>query len=228
MASNKQLGLLQRASVFRRHAVIYGFMILCFFIWWIGSTRHPAILILPTLWGCLLVAHWFIYAEAKADEQAVEHLDYGGETPVVDGALNLPLIRRTVEAELGREKARRRSRFFRLNVAVYVVFMLLAWIVIPALFGPFFTESAFYSLVLFSGMGLGELILHYRALRLDTQAGETDLHERLLGRAVQHLMADDIGAEKPKRHVRLSEDRELVETADPDDDPMGEKRYDLL
>jgi hypothetical protein len=117
-------------------------------------------------------------------------------------------MRQAVERDLEGEKVKRRRTYFRVNVAAYLVIMLIAWIIVPIIWGPFLTLSSTASIFLLSLLGLAEVLLHYAAVRLDTPEGERALRERLLGRALQDMMLDE---EKAKRHMRLSDDGELVE-----------------
>lgn len=123
-------------------------------------------------------------------------------------------VRLAVEDELGRQKSRRHRFYFRVNLAIFLTVMLLGWIVIPIIYGPFFTQSAALTIFALSIGGLLELVLHYMAMRLDTPEGERALRERLLGRAIQAAMSEEAQKEKAKRVSRLTDDGELVEVDD--------------
>jgi hypothetical protein len=217
-----------RRFFFRAHLIAFLLGLFLFFFWLRALPfGYPPYLIPPALWGLLLIAHWFYKATADAQDAVMERLldnlyaapnaryaNAESETYPPD----LPSyehLRQMVEAELTREKVKRRRFLFRINVAAYLVIMLLGWILIPIMFGPFLTESSALTIFALSFGGLVQVILHYLAIRLDNAEGETALRERLLGRALQNMTeGDERMADKAKRIVRLSEDGELLDIVD--------------
>jgi hypothetical protein len=219
------------------HTVAYTFAMVIFFFW-LRTYFAPdySVLIPPALWGILLVGHWLYNGWANDSEPVVERLwegMYGTRTTASQttrGAVNpsdheptYDSIREAVEAELTREKMKRRRLLFRINLAAYLVVMVVAWIIVPAVLGPFYTASSGIAIFLLSFGGLAEVLLHYLAYRLDTAEGERGMRERLLGRALQQQMQD---TEKSKRHTHLTDDGELLDETDDfgDDESLARAR----
>ncbi|MEO8612784.1 MAG: hypothetical protein ABI690_33125 [Chloroflexota bacterium] len=228
--AHKQIEKRRRSRFFfRLHILLFVIGMILFFFWLRGAqTGNPVYLLPPTLWAFLLIGHWFYHSTASTQDGAMENLwenVYGarpGETAVkTDPYSDVPSIesiRRSVEAELTREKTKRRRLFFRVNVAVYLAVMLLGWIIIPIIHGPFLTESASATILALSIGGLLEVILHYRTIRMDSAEGEQALRERLLVQAIQQAMLEGRYPEKAKRTSRLSDDGELIEIDYGDED----------
>ena len=224
----------RRRFFFRLHIALFSIGLFLSFFWLKGQPfGYPVYLLPPSLWAFLLIGHWFYYSTASSQDGAVENLwenVYGvrpGETAVKTDAYDAPEgvpsienIRRAVEAELTREKVKRRRLFFRMNVTIYLAILLLGWIIIPIIYGPFFTQSAGWTILALSIGGLVEVMLHYGTIRMDSPDGERALRERLLGQAIQEAMLDGRYPEKAKRTSRLSDDGELIDTdyADEDED----------
>jgi hypothetical protein len=218
-----------RRILFRGHIALYTVSLILWFFWLQAQPiRYPVYLLFPTLWAFILVAHWVYNSSANAENEAVERLwenVYGARPGEIapkpdpyDDTPPLERIRRAVENEITRTKIKRRQQLFRVNVVAYLSALLLGWIVIPVIYGPFLTESSAWTIFALSIAGLVELILHYLTIRLDTGSGERALRERLLGRAIQEAMLDGDLPEKAKRHSRLSDDGEVVDVNDWDDD----------
>jgi hypothetical protein len=220
----------RRRFFFRLHIFLFSIGLFCFFFWLKAQPiGYPLYLLPSTLWAFLLIGHWFYYSTANTQDEAVESLwekIYGarpGETDMKADSHDVPTseqIRRAVEAQLIREKAKRRLLFFRMNVTIYLAVMLLGWIIIPIIHAPFLTESAGLTILSLSIGGLIEVILHYRTIHMDSPDGERALRERLLGQAIQQAMLDERYPEKAKRTSRLSDDGELIDMnyADEDED----------
>ena len=214
-----------RRLIFRLHAALFTIAIVAFFFWLRGQIiGYPVLLIPPAAWALLLVGHWFYKGFADSRDAAVDRVVeqlYGEKMDGMSPSIlemetahpNFDDLRHKVEIEMAREKAKRRRLLFRINIAVYLTVMLLGWIIIPAVYGPFLTESSALTIFALTFAGLGQLVLHYTAVRLDTLEGEQALRERLLGRALQQSMAQD-GTQKTKRTMRLTEDGELLDIVD--------------
>lgn len=207
----------RRRFVFRLHLTLFVLGLMLFSFWLrIQPIGYPIYLLPPTLWAFLLIGHGLYSSSANSRDKAVDGLwENLYDTPdELDDLPPMERIRRQVEAELVREKASRRRLFFRINLAAYLGFLLVGWIVIPIIFGPFFTESAALTIFLLSFGGLAEVILHYMTIRLDSAEGERGLREQLLGRAIQEAGLDRAYPEKAKRVSHLSDDGELIESDD--------------
>jgi hypothetical protein len=228
--ARKQIEKRRRSRFFfRLHIFLFSIGLFWFFFWLRAQPiGYPIYLLPPTLWAFVLIGHWYYHSTANTQDEAVESLwenVYGvrpGETAMQpdahDDAPPFEQIRRAIEAQLAREKIQRRRLFFRINVAIYLAVMLLGWIIIPIIHGPFLTESSGLTILSLSIGGLVELILHYGSIRMDTAEGERALRERLLGQAIQEAMLDGAYPEKAKRASRLSDDGELVEVDNWDQD----------
>jgi hypothetical protein len=213
---------------FRLHTLLFSAGLFWFFFWLRAQPiGYPVYLLPPTLWGFLFIGHWFYFATANTQDGAVESLwenVYGarpGETAMQPDPHDEPSfeqIRRAVEIQLTREKAKRRRLFLRMNVTLYLAVMLLGWIIIPIIHGPFLTESSGLTILALSIGGLVEVILHYGTIHMDSADGERALRERLLGKAIQEAMIDGVYPEKAKRTGRLSDDGELIDMNYGDDD----------
>jgi hypothetical protein len=225
---------LRRRLLFRAHIALFSIGLILFFFWLRAQPfGYPIYLLPPTVWAFLLLGHWFYHSSASSRDEAAERLwenVYGAapggtilKTDPHDEPPSIESIRQAVETELVREKVKRRRLFFRINVAAYLGVMLLGWIVIPVIYGPFITGSAGLTIFALSIGGLAELILHYMAIRLDSPDGERALRERLLGQAIQEAMLDARYPEKSKRVSHLSDDGELVEINDWDASESLEK-----
>jgi hypothetical protein len=214
-----------RRQLFRAHLVVFLIGIAAFFFWLRALPfSYPVYLVPPALWALLIIAHWFYTSSADAADAEMERLwDNLYNEPkrrdtradFASGSDDLQQLRQVVEEELVREKVKRRRLLFRINVVAYLVVMLFGWIMIPILLGPFYTASAAMTIFALSFAGLMQLILHYMTIRLDTTEGEKALRERLLGRALHNMSADDAGLTvKAKRSLRLSDDGELLDADD--------------
>jgi hypothetical protein len=124
-------------------------------------------------------------------------------------------LRQQIEREIQAEKARRGRILLRLNMALYVAFLFIAWVRLFPIFDGFWEQETVPSLVMLSIAGLIQVAIHYAAYRLNTSRGERTLREQLLGRAFETAMdADDADMEKPKRRMHLSDEGELVDETD--------------
>ncbi|MBZ0288012.1 MAG: hypothetical protein K8I30_10385 [Anaerolineae bacterium] len=244
--ARKQLDSRRRRRLFFRfHIALFSIGLILFFFWLNAQPfGYPIYLLPPALWAFLLLGHWFYHSTASSRDRAMERLwenmydaHPADTTPSAKmGLLDAPDpfaqpsiegIRQAVEVELTREKTRRRKLLFRINVAAYLGVMLLGWIVIPIIYGPFITESSALTIFALSIGGLVEVILHYMTVRLDTADGERALRERLLGQAIQSAMTDGTFPEKAKRVSHLTDDGELVDSPDWDGEEVLTKRGDL-
>jgi hypothetical protein len=214
-----------RRLLLRLHMILFTIALIAGFFWLrVQPIGYPVYLIPPGIWALLLVGHWFYKGVADTRDTAMDNVVeslYGGKLDGMSqtqphiletetGNPNFDDLRARVEVELASEKVKRRRFLFRINIAVFLTVMLLGWIIIPAIYGPFLTESSALTIFALSIAGLGQLILHYMAVRMDALEGEHALRERLLGRALQQSF-DAAGTEKAKRTMRLAEDGELVE-----------------
>jgi hypothetical protein len=119
-------------------------------------------------------------------------------------------LRRQVERDLQNEKERRAKFLFRLNMAIYVLFLLVAWVRLFPIFEGFWQQEIVPSLVMLTMLGFVQVAIHWAAYRMATSPGERALRERLLGRAVEATMGgDDTNTDKPKRYTHLHDDGEL-------------------
>jgi hypothetical protein len=124
-------------------------------------------------------------------------------------------LRRQVERDLQNEKERRARFLFRLNMAIYVLFLVIAWVRLFPIFEGFWQQEVVPSLVMLTIAGFVQVVIHWAAYRMATSPGERALRERLLGRAVEATMGgDQTGADKPKRYSHLSAEGELLDEAD--------------
>lgn len=207
------------------HTLVFTFSMVLFYFWLQSYfARDYSVLIPPALWGIALIGHWFyngwmserepdieqLWQEMNASSPTASARKRGTVEPLRDEPTYEDMLE-AVEAELLREKVKRRRLLFRVNVAAYLMVMVFAWIIVPAVQGPFYTASSATAIFLLSFGGLAQVLLHYLAYRLDTAEGERGMRERLLGKALQDHMQV---MEKAKRHAHLTDDGEFADEPD--------------
>lgn len=170
-----------------------------------------AVLWFQALWGFGLLLHWLIVLQpAKAAPPAAERMWEQAYEPraLIDYDDDpLAALRLAVDAELPSEIRRRRAVYLRVSVLAVFTAILLAWLIIPALFGPFtlYGDSALLGLLTLSLSGLLSLGLQRQSAQLDTPAAQRRLRQELLAR-----LLDEWGMhEKPKRRAYLEDDGEI-------------------
>ncbi len=167
-------------------------------------------IIVPILWGLGLMAHWLVVSGATDDaplvEDAWERVYAAGSRPALPDD-QWETLRQQVDADLPREKRRRRNHYHRLALSAYILSALVGWLIIPVLFGSFEqTNLALWLslLALTAGGGIG-LSLHSQSVKLDTPEGTRRLQLSLLAQR----LAEQESVEKPKRNLRLEADGEI-------------------
>jgi O-antigen/teichoic acid export membrane protein len=141
--------------------------------------------------------------------------------------LDYPAIRRRVEEELRREKARMRLIFFFISLLLFVIFIAIGWGVYLAnggtapqanIPGVSREENPFtFAMTMITAAGFINLVFQLVSVIVDTKRGERQLREQVTGRIINKeiqrlgLSEDDAPREKAKRLVRLGDDGELEE-----------------
>jgi len=136
--------------------------------------------------------------------------------------LDYRAIRQAVEAGLKRQKFRGRIGFLLGSVAMFIAFMVVAWIVFPSVdtTGSFSQDGfAVGSMIMLTMGWFASLMFQAASLYFDTKAGENQIRERLVAREINREMMrlgeDGAGfQEKAKRVMRLSDDGEIVEVVE--------------
>jgi hypothetical protein len=146
-----------------------------------------------------------------------------------DDNIDYAALGQRVEEGLRRDKRALRIGMFGVNLFLFVLFMLIAWVVIPSVDGVFYPDAAIGGmLMLMVGWAVG-LFLQGMTLMVDTAAGERQMRQQVMTREIQRVFeeralaemrAADYAQRKAKRSERLglSDDGELVELGDADMD----------
>ncbi len=137
---------------------------------------------------------------------------------------------RRVEESVRRGKRTTRLVAFGVSVLLFVVFVLIAWLIVPTSSGDPAAGQALASGVITLTIGwAASLFLQGAAFITDTAAGERQARQQAVARELQRILeeraldelrAADYGQRKAKRDERLEigADGELVELVDARDD----------
>jgi ABC-type multidrug transport system fused ATPase/permease subunit len=145
-------------------------------------------------------------------------------------------LREQIEVELKKEKRYMAFFLFLFSLALYIVFMLVAWSLflsnggtLPAANMPGVAKVANPlgdAMMFASFAGFFSLLVQFINLVMSTRAGERQLRERITGRVLSAALlaqGDDQAVktkEKRKRAMRVSDDGELEEVPDDTDEPL--------
>jgi amino acid permease len=195
---------------FRRHLITYavamgaGAFILIFFR---QMGFHPTVLLIPVIWGGVLLGHWLLTQQLTGViDQAESHPRRPYES--LSAALRLRL-----EEQVRTTHRQQQAEWFRYGWITTLVALVMAWIIVPILGGPFAysANSVMWSLIAFSLGGLLAAFCHWRGYRVTSDESTRTLRDQLLGRLIQTEWESDADSEKAKRTLTLSDDGELVE-----------------
>lgn len=195
---------------FRRHLITYlavagiGAFILIFFR---QMGFHPTVLLIPILWGAVVLGHWLL------TRQIVELVSHASPAMSRRYESASAALRLRVEEQVRREQRQQQTEWFRYGWITTLVALILAWIIVPMLGGPFAysANSVLWSLIVFSLGGLVATFCHWRGYRATSAEATRNLRDQLVGRLIQEEWDDGVDSEKAKRTLTLSDDGELVE-----------------
>jgi hypothetical protein len=176
-----------------------------------GPGFPPTILLIPLIWGAVLIGHWLLTRQVvdivTQSEMAAPRYRYES----VNASLRL-----RVEEQVRQEQRRQQGTWFRYGWITMLVSLALAWIVVPTAGGPFAysVNSIMSSLVVFSIGSVIAMVCHWRGYRVSSESATRDLRDQVLGRLIQEEWAGEPDSEKAKRTLALSDDGELVELED--------------
>ncbi len=196
---------------FLRHVITYavamsaGAFVLIFFR---PMFTNPAVLLTAMIWGTVLLGHWLLTRQ-------IIDIARGSEAPLKRNAYRsmTPAVRLRVEEALRLQQRQEQHRWFRVGLATMLASILIAWIGIPALMGPFGVNmnSVIASLFTFTlGLLLGAFF-HWRGYRVTSDEATRALRDQLVGRLIQEEWDAGVDSEKAKHTLTLSDDGELVE-----------------
>lgn len=146
-------------------------------------------------------------------------------------------IRKRAEELLVRDKRMMRLIFLIINLVIYIAFMIIGWSLFLNNGGQapttgvhvgFNEEDPFTAaMVLLSTVGGIGVLFQFISLIIETKAGERQMRERAMGRALNEEMmrlADETGEpqEKAKHMMQLSDDGELEAIVDEESDAEAE------
>lgn len=143
--------------------------------------------------------------------------------------LDYQVVQQQVEAEIERIKGRNRLVLYGVHLALYLIFVILAWFIFPTI-----NRGAGINEI---GVNIGTLLTLGWTIMLVTQGialanekrGEDQLREQLIGRAITaEMMRQGLSvsnnSDKQKRTMRLSNDGELEELVDIPEEVFSARR----
>ncbi len=197
----------------RLHGVLYASALAAMLLMMVlfRLSLPPYVLFAPVLWGFALLGHWLLVSQMAGTTPSVERTWeqlYAPRAQANYGDDPLDALRREVDAELPRELRRRRAAYLRYSIASVITGILLSWLIIPILFGPFAVsgESVLLSLLTLSLSGATSVALQRQTVLLDLPEAQRKLQQELLARL---LLEGWDEREKPKRHAHLEDDGEI-------------------
>ncbi|MBZ0295499.1 MAG: hypothetical protein K8L99_23275 [Anaerolineae bacterium] len=134
--------------------------------------------------------------------------------------INLEALSQRIAEQVSRERSRRAKGLFIADLMIYVLFMILAWVVLPMGGGLVITDTTLaIMLMLTIGWGIG-LVTHGSTVAMSSPQQQSASQDLAITRELLRLVREnDLDKPKCKRGDRLmlSEDGELLEI-DTDDD----------
>lgn len=142
--------------------------------------------------------------------------------------LDYKALRARVQTDLQRQKKITRWVLFGVSLMLYLLFLAMGWgfflssgvDLTPDRFGTSQGELLTAGMILLSVVGGLSVMFQFISAMLDTKAGEAQMKERLMARAVAEEMlrlGEDDEQEKAKRTMRLGDDGELEEVLSDDE-----------
>lgn len=141
--------------------------------------------------------------------------------------LDYRAIRKRAEEQIQRDKRTMRVAFFVVNFLLYILFMIIAWGMFLGNGGGRLNPSngddpITGAMIMLSVIGFLGVMFQFVSLMVETKAGERQMRERAMGRALSEEMlrlAEESGEpqEKAKHMMQLSDDGELEAIVDEGD-----------
>jgi hypothetical protein len=145
-------------------------------------------------------------------------------------------LRRQVEIEVRKQRRAAQTGLFIANLIIFLVFMMLAWVIVPSTADISFTDDHMAIMIILSiGWGVG-LLLHSMSARSMSKEWERVVRRRTARRLVQDAMlgiSDDddplleiAPVEKAKRGrlIEISDEGEILDILDDDDRLLADDR----
>jgi hypothetical protein len=140
-----------------------------------------------------------------------------------DERIDYEQLRFRVEQKIQREKRQVRIGLLVPNIILFVLFMLVAWVLVPRTAGLVLSDDML-ALVLILSIGWATgLLLQTVGFYMETDAYKRRLSKRYMAQEVADEMArlDSYEVAKPKRgRLELGEDGELIEIVDEDEEKL--------
>ena len=139
--------------------------------------------------------------------------------------LDYAALRRRVEAEVQRERQRGQKALFLVNAGIFILFLLLAWLLIPNTSTNFYASDDTFGMMIMLSVGWATgLFMHgLSAFAIGSPDWMKRHRRRIMAREIEYArlgldddeLLDDVPLEKAKRgELRLSDEGEVLDIVD--------------